>query len=368
MSEAIVLTGLGAVSPVGLSAPATCAALRAGIARLGEIETHAVEGPQLEPRPATGGRVPTEWLAGEPEAEEWPGHERFGSPRPPLGTHLVASGAARLVELARVAAREAWEQAGLAVAATRVTLYLGVDERDDAEAVARELGPLAASLVAERTGRAAALTALDRAARDLAAGRIECALVGGVDSLVRAEILEALDRAGRLRQAGRPGGVTPGEGAGFVVVERERSARARGANPIVRVLGTAVAEEPTAGTDEPNRGEGLTRALRAAREAAGALEAKPLVVCDLDGDRYRALEWSYAELRVLGDLPGGAEVWHHADCVGDAGAAHNALGLVWAATALERGYARRAAALVWGASAGKTRAAAVLGAMRGSEG
>ncbi|HEY6867060.1 MAG TPA: beta-ketoacyl synthase N-terminal-like domain-containing protein [Candidatus Eisenbacteria bacterium] len=368
MSEAIVVTGLGAVSPVGLSAPATCAALRAGIARLGAIETHRVEGPQMEPRPVTGGRVPTEWLAGEPEEEAWPGHERFGAMPPPPATHLVAPGAARLIELARVAAREAWEQAGLAVAPVRVTLYLGVDERDDAQAVGRELGPLAASLVVERTGRAAALTALDRAARDLAAKRIECALVGGVDSLVRREILEGLDREGRLRQAGRPGGVTPGEGAAFLVVEREPTARGRGVAPIVRVLGTAVADEPTAGTDEPNRGEGLTRALRAAREAAGPLDAKPLVVCDLDGDRYRALEWSFADLRALGDLPGGGEVWHHADCIGDAGAAHNALGLVWAATALERGYARRAAALVWGASAGKTRAATVLGAMREAEG
>jgi 3-oxoacyl-[acyl-carrier-protein] synthase-1 len=184
---------------------------------------------------------------------------------------------------------------------------------------------------------------------------------------VRPEALERRREAGILKSDDHPQGILPGEGAAFVVLEREAppGVRARG-----RVHGTGVAEEPTVDTDAPNAGVGLTRALRAARAAAGGADFAtfPRVVCDLNGDRYRAMEWAYVLVRALSDLkdpapgPGQTERWHPAECTGDMGAASGVVNLVWAQTAMARGYAGSDRALVWGASDGPLRAAAVLGA------
>ncbi len=367
MSQAspVVITGVGAVSPVGLSAPSTCAALRAGIARLREMETHAVDGELFDKQPVIGGRVPTEWFAAGPVQEEWPGHERFKVPPPPPPEALVESGHARLVELAVPAVREAWQSTGLAAHSPRnFGLYLGTSEDDDpnpvADAVVRALGAKPDVVAAERQGRSAALVAADRAFRDLQAGRVSCALVGGVDSLLRRERLERLDAAGALKSASSPQGVIPGEAAAFIVLEPASLAQSRGASALARLCSTVVVEEPTAGTDAPNQAVGLTRALRAARAALGASVSSMLMVCDLNGDRYRGLEWSLARLRALAGIPGNLTLWHPADCIGDVGAASGALNAAWSVTALRKAYAGADHVLVWGASDGKARAAAAL--------
>ena len=353
------ITGVGATTPVGLSAAASCAALRAGVARLGELETHHVDGEFFDLAPVVGGRVPTEWFSGGPVEWEWPGHERFGKPPPPPPEKLVTPGPERLAEIALPAVREALDAAGVETRTRRIGLFLGLDDEGEAPAIELALAPvvghLAEAFEAHGTGRAAGFAALEAALAALAADRIEVAVVGGIDSLIRAPALKRLDAAQILRSGTRPQGVIPGEAAAFVVLESRPASRG-----LARCLTVAVAEEPTAGTDEPNQGVGLTRALRAVREGAGGFDSPPVVLCDLNGDRYRASEWGMAAIRTLGDIEGDIALWHPADRIGDPGAACAVLNLVWAATAFVRGYARAERALVWGASDGAARGAAVL--------
>lgn len=370
MSPPLVITGMGLVSPVGLSAAASCAAFRAGVARIGPVHGQLFEDASGDPAPATGGRVPLEWFEGGPIEEEFPGHEAFALPAPPASHLFIDRGAHRLIELALPAADEAWRQARLDDRAPRsMGLYLGLDEADEpaplADALSAALGVPFAVVRGDRWGRAGALAALHRAARHLREGRVDVALVGGVDSLVRPEVLERLTEGGVLKSDDHPQGILPGEAAAFLVLEAQPAA---GVPAIGRLLGSAVGEEPTAGTDDANEGVGLTRVLRGAREAAGtALPAFPRVICDLNGDRYRAMEWAYALVRALHDLepaeegPGATERWHAAECTGDTGAASGLVGAVWGLTAMQRGYARSGTTLVWGASDGRLRAAAVLG-------
>jgi 3-oxoacyl-[acyl-carrier-protein] synthase-1 len=366
------VVGFGAVSPVGLSAPATCSALRAGIARLKALATHVVDGPVYAKQPVVGGRVPTEWFEGEPEPAEWPGHDRFRAPHPPERDDLVASGLKRLVELARPAAIEAWESAGLGAPEPRgLGVYLGVGEGDDAEGLAGVLFPSVGVPEVVKTnaaGRSAALVALHDAVADLRDKRVTTALVGGVDSQVRTEVLRRLDAAGALNSATNPHGIQPGEAAAFLVLVSPDTAAQRRMPVRAVVAGTAVAAEPTVGTEEPNKAEGLSRAIREARAAAPPLASKPLVVCDLNGERYRGLEWTFALVRALSDLPGDDAIWHPADCIGDAGAGLGGLDLVWAALALHRRYAGTDRALVWGASDGAERACAILAGLHGEGG
>ena len=360
----IVVTGVGAVTPVGLSAPASCAALRAGVARLAEIETHYVDGELFDLAPVVGGRVPTEWFSGGPVEWEWPGHERFDVTPPPPPEKLVAAGPERLVEIALPAAREALENAGLTPPSGVVGLFIGLDDGEDPEPLERALrpvvGPACRVFETHAAGRAAGLVALDDALRALAEDRVDTAIVGGVDSWIRAPVLRRLDESGILRSASNPQGLIPGEAAAFVVLEPIDQANGRGVQVLARCLAAATADEPTVGTDDPNQGVGLTTAVREAGGAAGGFEASPLVVCDLNGDRYRASEWSMAAIRTLGTLHGDMSLWHPADCIGDPGAASGIVSVVWAVAAFGKRYAPAERALIWGASEGPTRGAAVL--------
>jgi len=362
-SGAIAITGMGVLTPVGLSAPASFAALRAGVASLGEIETHKVDGEYFDKAPVVGGRVPTEWFSGGPVAWEWPEHERFSAVPPPAPERLVPSGPSRLIELALPAAREALSQAAPRSASDKIGLYVGLDYTDDSDLLIDTLlARLPLSVDAANglsAGRAAGLLALEAAMEDLRTDTVQIAIVGCVDSQIRAESLQRLEARGTLRSGLNPQGAIPGEAASFLVIESPAVARRRRSRPLAWLLACASSKEPTAGTESPNQGMGLTEALRRAREKAG-LDARPLVICDLNGDRYRAIEWAIAGVRALGNLHGDSDTWHPADCIGDSGAGSGLLNVAWGATALQKQYARAERILVWGASEGKSRAAAVL--------
>ncbi len=370
-NDLLAITGLGMVTPVGLGVEASCAAFRAGITRFTPVFGKLIDDERGQPVPAVGGRVPLEWFHGGPVEDEYPGHEAWKLPIPPPSHAYVTPGAARLAELSLPAASEAWRNARMADRAPRsIGIYLGVDEAEDGRAVIDALGrTLHTAFALERVdalGRASGLAALHRAARHLREGRIEVALVGGVDSWVRAEAIERLVANGRLRDDDHPQGIIPGEGAAFVVLEASPPS---GIKPLAWLLGSGVAEEPTAGTEDASEGMGLTEALRKAR-AGVDMKTFPRVVCDLNGDRYRAMEWAYSLVRALPDLkqdkksaPWGPEEtdrWHPAEYIGDSGAASGIINLAWAVTAMRKGYALIDHALVWGGSDGILRAAALV--------
>lgn len=361
----IVVTGLGAVSPVGLHVQAMCAALRAGVARMGEVETHFVDGELLGKVPVIGGRVPMERFEEGYAPDEWPGHDRFEVPPPPSREKLVAPGTERLVELALPAAREALADIHpTRISREKIGLYLGMDEHDDlaplVEALKGVLGDAVEPVVVVPAGRAAALAAFSAALVDLREGKVHGALAGGVDSLIRGPVLARLDAAGIIKSESVPQGVIPGEAAAFLYLESGESARKRGARVLARLLSAGTGVEPTAGTNDPNQGAGLTRVLHEVCRDAGGLKTPPLVVCDLNGDRYRALEWAMASVRTVGRLHGDMEIQHPADCIGDCGAASGALNAVWAVVSFLKGYAGADRALIWGGSEGKMRGAAVF--------
>ncbi len=347
----IVITGRGLITPVGLSTAASCAALRAGIARLQELPAGVVDPATNEEKPICGGLVPIAGLADEPESS-------------------------RVARLAQYALAEALHSClGNKPPKGEIGLYLGLDDQEDAApvlAACRDLLPQAqAQPVTE--GRCAGLLALHAALRALQQGQIAAAVVGGVDSLIRPTVLLQLQEKEMLQSPTNPRGIVPGEGAGFLVLETAEEAERRGVLPQAQLLAAALADEPTAGTEEVNQAMGLTTALRQAiteagglqalRQAiteAGGLQAPPLVICDLNGDRYRALEWAFAAMRTIGHLQGEVPLFHPADCLGDAGAASGLINLMWASEALAKGYARAERALIWGASENCKRAAAIL--------
>jgi 3-oxoacyl-(acyl-carrier-protein) synthase len=150
------------------------------------------------------------------------------------------------------------------------------------------------------------ILALARAAGDVAAGRVPCALAGAADEAP--PIVHAvLDRFGSLAHAeeglderARPfdrrrNGFLLGEGAAVLVLEDEDAARGRGAPVLARVLAAGSAFDPTASRVSWGDGAaGLGAALRRVLERAGLRpEDVDLVVSGasgaVSGDRLEAL-------------------------------------------------------------------------------
>ncbi|MFI6694584.1 beta-ketoacyl synthase N-terminal-like domain-containing protein [Streptomyces sp. NPDC050433] len=222
---------------------------------------------------------------------------------------LARDDSADTVRLAVRHAVAAWEQAGLAplpeagrcaergvperVVPERVALVLGTTDwgapdfrhhlpthRDQAlarphtaaDAIAAALG-LTGPREVFVNGCVASACALARAAELIRAGRIDAALVGGVnvldDSVLAAfDSWRALDR-GPCSPYDRSAGTSLGEGVAFLVLEDGAAAARRGAKPVGYLTGHALTGDAHHITAPHPRGEGLRRAVSAALADAG---------------------------------------------------------------------------------------------------
>lgn len=328
----LAISGLGLVTPVGLDAPASIAALRAGVSRLSQLPYLEIMVDKEESGPVIGAEVP----------------------RLPAGRH----GIERIKRLLVPSFRETLADAG-ADAETRVGVFLGTSgARPGGRLLSQTRGLRDALLAAQGqglqitvaklvpAGRAAALQAIRLAAEALEQGHVDLALVGGADSWVSPRALLWLRDNGKLAEYPRRTGMMPGEAAGFLALERSERARSRGARIYARVTASSGRHEPAA-YGEASNALALAQAVRAVWSEV--LDQHILMLTDQNGERYRATEWCFAEPKALNRYE--TMQWlTPANCIGDTGAASGAATLAWAATALHRGYARTSQALVWGAS------------------
>lgn len=193
------------------------------------------------------------------------------------------------------------------------------------------------------------VTALKAAERALRSGVVERCIVGGIDSLIEPESLDALEGLRLLKTRERAVGLMPGEGAAFVLVELAEPASRRGAPVHAYVDAMASASEPGhLFSGKPHLGVALTSVLG---EVLGGLEdagrETGLVLADLDGTVPRAQDWGYAQVRVEGVPLRELASWYPADAWGTLGAATGAVSLCLAARSFARGHAPGPGILTW---------------------
>lgn len=216
----------------------------------------------------------------------------------------------RAAQLGLAAAIDAWRDAGLAddpgVDRTRVAVFSGMSRGPIAKGlesnVLFEQGALRPSSSADSTPTsvngvishgigalgpsasvvatcASAATAIGVAAMHLMVGDADVAIAGGADAPIVPLMWAQLEAAGvtghhaRVERTCRPfdvsrNGMVIGEGAGFLVLERSSSARARGRVPYARLAGWGSGVDPASRVGVTPRAEGLVRVVRHALEIA----------------------------------------------------------------------------------------------------
>jgi 3-oxoacyl-[acyl-carrier-protein] synthase-1 len=211
-----------------------------------------------------------------------------------------------------------------------------------------------------KTGHAGVFDAVQAAAGAIVTGRCSRAIIGAVDGYLDELTLSWLYDTGRLKSEDNPKGFVPGEAAAFLVLERHSAVQKRNAQALAKLVGIGYAIESNSIYDKsPCTGDGLTSAIRSALEGLDG-STLTLVVCDLNGERYRANEWGLALPRSFGASAPPELLWHPADCLGDCGAAAGALNVVFGALALARRSVADGSVLVWGSSDDGERGAALL--------
>lgn len=346
----LAITGVGLVTPVGLSAPASCAAMRAGISRLALLDDH-YDPIRLEP----------EWDPPEPATGAFVG---------PLGLEGL-SHHQRLLRMMRRALEELIQDAGLEQAdGDRICLLsaasasvrneaLGLFPELTVDELLLDLEPGFGQVQVLPAGSTGVITAVQEAAVMLARGELDACVICGADSLLDLDTLRWLDEAGRLQSARIPEGLQPGEAAGFILLERADAAAARGARilAIVEGLGTALEHAPLDGSGQPPV-DGLARAVSDA--LAPCPEAPTWAQGDLNGEAWRFQEWGLVQARLHPRLDRIQETRTHAVSMGHVGAASGVVSAAQVIEAFRRGHEPGPRALIFSSSHAGQRAAMVL--------
>ncbi len=290
INKRIVVTGIGASSPIGGTAPESWDALLAGASGSRTLEYEWVEKYQLPVTFAAQAKVRPDTVLERPIAKRLDPSSQF----------------------ALVAAMEAWEDAGAPEVEPE---RLGIDFATgigglwtllDAWDTLREKGPrrvlpmtvpmlmpnaAAGNLSLHFGARAFARTvasacassteSLVNAVEHLQAGLADVVIAGGTESVIHPitissfASMQALSRRNDTPEtASRPGsvdrdGFVMGEGAGVLILETEEHAKARGAKIYAAIVGGGVTADSYHITANDPEGMGAARAVRMALEAAG---------------------------------------------------------------------------------------------------
>ncbi len=344
---------MGMVTPVGLTASSSAAAIRAGITRTRETSIH-----DRRLFPIVGGFL-----------------DEVHLPPLVLSSSSVMGMTRRHERLLRLASPALQEAARGLPSPLPLLLALPEPPRDRPDPVGKAFldhlsiqSGVALDIHHSqvlRLGRAGGLMALEPAVRLLSQRRFPCVLVGGVDSYLDFHLLSTLEGEERLLTRGALDGFIPGEAAAFLLLAHRGAGAHLGSRPLARIEGLGLGMEPGhLYSQEPYRGEGLAEAFHALFSALplGTSEVR-CVYSSFNGEGFWAREWGVARLRHTGRFASDERLEHPAECVGDPGAASGPLSLGLAALGIHKQY-RDAPCLVWCSSDREPRAAALVTAAR----
>jgi beta-ketoacyl-acyl-carrier-protein synthase II len=291
MVERVVITGLGAVSPLGLSFPESWKKALDGVSGVGPITQFDASDYQVKIAGEVKNFHPEDFMP----ARETRRRDRFE-------------------QLATAAVKEAVSQSGLEIreaSAGRVGVIIssaigGLSSLQEAILSVENEGPRRVSPFAIpmlMSNGAAGLIAIDYGYKGpsfsvvsacassadgigmawmmLRAGMVDAVIAGGSEATISPIGIAAFDRVGAMSRRNEDYAMTPqpfdlnrdglvmGEGAAVLVLERESHARGRGAEILAELAGYAATADAFHITAPSENGEGGSNAMRLEMEAAG---------------------------------------------------------------------------------------------------
>jgi len=330
----------GAVTPLGLTAAQTCAAIRAGITVFSEVYQGA---PSQEP--VIGARIPASQRLRR-TAHDWLLHLAVRAIDECLDRGASQNRTALILILP-----EAF-RGHPAMSALR-------DENEIRRRLEKQLGVrFCNEFMVLQDGRAGVQRALTQAAEWLSSGCVEACIVGGVDTLITSTDINRLQQSYRLYDKNNPQGVIPGEGAAFLRVTSSDKARPG----MARVLACGIAQEKNTILGERySQGDALRLAIESAFRRSGIPEKSiSFRVSDMNGERYHAWESILAESRSYRTRRESFPAWYLASSVGDMGVAAGVLTVIVAAVGIKKNYAPGAISMCEASSDEGLRGACVI--------
>ena len=230
----------------------------------------------------------------------------------------------------------------------------------DLAAALKGIAPLGEAAVFP-LGHAAWFWTLSKAAELFQGRRSEFCLVGGVESYLDPETLEWVDANNQLHSDSNSWGFVPGEAAGFCLLATPAAVKRHKLASLAHVQSWGTGREPNLiKTETVCLGKGLTEAFRTALAGLPSGQRVNHMVCDMNGEPYRADELGFTVSRTGGRFDDAADYSAPADCWGDVGAASAPLFAASVATAAAKGLAAGPRTLIWASSEGGERGAALL--------
>jgi 3-oxoacyl-[acyl-carrier-protein] synthase I len=347
MSRSVQVLASGMVSALGYNAPATLAAMRAGISgvRKGPWDDFVTG------TPLSCAKVPLpQW---------WDGVGKLADLVAPAIHECLASLPAAQARDVPLFIGVASAQRPHRWATLEATLLDEVHAR-----LQRPAHPDSRLFAADQIGGA---QALKLAGEGLMQGRYRHAVVAGVDSFLSLPMLQAYGAQRRLITGDNSNGFMPGEAGAAVLLGVDPSDRA----DTLHIRGLGWGHEPSpVGSLEPLRADGLTQAVRDALAQAGVrLNQVACRLTDLTGEHHLFKEAAF----VAGRLNGGPraqplDLWHPAEYIGHVGAAILPCLLAQALHACQHGYAPGPWLICQvGDDAGQRAAIVVQGSLRSSD-
>jgi 3-oxoacyl-[acyl-carrier-protein] synthase-1 len=334
---ALAVQGVGLVTAVGLSAPASCAAFRAKISN--PSETRFMDG---------GGQ----WImAHQVELEQpWRGLDR-----------LARMAALAIDEALQGVPRPQWASLPMLLCVAEAGRPGRLDGLDDRllpmiqDLLGVQFDP---SRTAQTSGGRVVLAAGLRHVRQLMAQHgLPQVLLVAADGLLSWPTLSAYEREGRLLTGRNSNGFMPGEAAGALLI-----GRAGGRADELTITGLGFAREAAhVGSEEPLRADGLSTAIKNALADAGLqMHDIDYRITDLSGEHYYFKEAALALSRTLRRRKEDFDLWHPAESTGEIGAASGATVIALAQAACAKGYTPGPCILAHWADDDGQRAAATL--------
>lgn len=333
-TQGLSILATGLVTSVGFDAPASCAAMRAKLTN--PCETRFMD--------AAG-----EWIVGHAVVLDRPWR---------AVTRLGRMAAMAVEEALDGVPRKNWESIPLLLCVAepdRPGRAEGLDDRLMGEIEAALGTHFASTSAVVPHGRVAVAVALEQARALMAAAAVQRVLIAAVDSLLSWSTLNHYEQRDRLLTSRNSNGFLPGEGAGALLV-------GPGGAGALECTGIGFGVEPSpVAAETPLRAEGLTEAIKAALADAGcAMHDIDYRITDVSGEQYYFKEAALALARTLRRRKPEFDLWHPAECIGEAGALAGAAVVALADAAGRQGFGPGPAVIAHMANDGGRRAALTL--------